>query len=582
MNQESKKIHAFRHPGSGRRRGATHTKGRQVDPAAAEEVALLLGDRPHRRDLLIEHLHLIQDHYGCLRPRHLAALAQLMRLAYVEVYEVATFYAHFDVALDDDTPAPRLTIRVCDSLSCQLAGAQGLLAALPANISADIRVTRAPCMGRCDVAPVAEVGHRHIDHATVQSISAAATAGDLTPIIPPFESLSDYRTGGGYKLLAQCRAGAHTADEIVALLDEAGLRGLGGAGFPTARKWGFVRAEPGPRIVAINADEGEPGTFKDRDILEKHPHRFLEGVLLAAWGVDAEEVYIYLRDEYPAARTILAGEIARIAADGLTGPVTVHLRRGAGAYICGEESAMLESIEGKRGVPRHRPPYVAQVGLFSRPTLVHNVETVSWIRDIVEQGAPWFADQGRPGHKGPRSFSVSGRIAEPGVKLAPAGITLRQLIDEYCGGMAAGHTLKAYLPGGASGGILPESMADLPLDFGSLEEHGCFIGSAAVVVLSDQDNMCDVALNLMRFFEDESCGQCTPCRVGTEKAVKLMEQPQWDGELLGELATAMADASICGLGQAAPNPLTSVFKYFPQDVTSTPKERRDDIAPDQS
>ena len=580
MNQESKKIHAFHHPGSGRRRAALHTKGRQVDPVATTEIASLLGDRSCRRDLLIEHLHLIQDHYGCLRPRHLAALAQLMRLAFAEVYEVATFYAHFDVARDDDTPAPRLTIRVCDSLSCELAGAQDLLATLPANLSSDIHVIRAPCMGRCDMAPTAEVGHRHIDHATVQTVTAAVDTGDLTPVIPQFESLSDYRAGGGYQLLDQCRAGARTPDEIITALDEAGLRGLGGAGFPTARKWGFVRATTQPRIVAINADEGEPGTFKDRALLEQHPHRFLEGVLIAAWGVDAEEVYIYLRDEYPAARQILTAEIARIAADGLTGPVTIHLRRGAGAYICGEESAMLESIEGKRGLPRHRPPYVAQVGLFGRPTLVHNVETVAWIRDIVEQGAAWFADQGRPGHKGPRSFSVSGRVRDPGVKLAPAGITLRQLVDEYCGGMAEGHALKAYLPGGASGGILPASLADLPLDFGSLEAHGCFIGSAAVVVLSDQDNMCDVALNLMRFFEDESCGQCTPCRVGTEKAVKLMTQPQWDPQLLGELATAMADASICGLGQAAPNPLTSVFKYFPEDIANKPKERRHDSAPD--
>lgn len=575
MNQDRKKVHNFRHPGSGRRRAAHHTKGRQVDPAAAAQVGALLADRPLGRDHLIEHLHLIQDDIGCLFPRHLAALAEKMHLALAEVYEVATFYAHFSVAKDDTTPAPRLTVRICDSLSCELAGSRELLAALPAELDQDIYVTRAPCMGRCAAAPTAEVGHRHVDRATPQTIAAAVEAGDTSPLIPPFESLTAYQAGGGYELLAACRAGERSVDEIIAILDQAGLRGLGGAGFPAARKWGFVRASAKPRILAINADEGEPGTFKDRHYLESRPHRFLEGMLIAAWGIEAGEVYIYLRDEYPAVREILTAEIARIAAAGIAGPVTIHLRRGAGAYICGEESAMLESVEGKRGLPRHRPPYVAELGLFGRPTLVHNVETVTWIRDIVERGASWFADQGRPGHKGPRSFSVSGRVSDPGVKLAPAGITLRQLVDDYCGGMAPGHELKAYLPGGASGGILPASLADLPLDFGSLEEHGCFIGSAAVVVLSDQDNMCDVALNLMRFFEDESCGQCTPCRVGTEKAVALMAQPQWDPQLLGELATTMRDASICGLGQAAPNPLTSVFKYFPQDIASKSKQPRD-------
>jgi len=566
MNQEPKKVHNFRHPGSGRRRTAPHTKGRQVDPAAATQISTLIADRPLGREHLIEHLHLIQDSFGCLYPRHLAALAEHMHLALAEVYEVATFYAHFNVAKDDETPAPRLTIRVCDSLSCELAGAKQLLAGLPAMLDQDIYVTRAPCMGRCASAPTAEVGHRHIDHATPEAVAAAVAAGDTAPVIPAFESLTAYQAGGGYELLTACRAGKRSVDDIIAILDQAGLRGLGGAGFPAARKWGFVRAGARPRILAINADEGEPGTFKDRQVLEQQPHRFLEGMLIAAWGVEATEIYIYLRDEYPAAREILTAEIARIGDTGIAGAVTIHLRRGAGAYICGEESAMLESIEGKRGLPRNRPPYVAELGLFARPTLVHNVETVTWIRDIVERGAAWFTDQGRPGHKGPRSFSVSGRVSDPGVKLAPAGITLRQLIDDYCGGMAPGHKLKAYLPGGASGGILPASLADLPLDFGALEEHGCFIGSAAVIVLSHQDNMCDVALNLMRFFEDESCGQCTPCRVGTEKAVKLMARPHWDAELLDELAATMRDASICGLGQAAPNPLTSVFKYFPQDL----------------
>ncbi len=581
MNQDRKTPRAFHHPGAGRRRAVPFTKGRQVDPSATAEIAALIGARSRGRDQLIEHLHLLQDRYGCLRPGHLAALAELMRLALAEVYEVATFYAHFDVGRDDDAPVPRLTVRVCDSLSCELAGAQALLADLPAAVGHDVRVVRAPCMGRCHTAPTAEVGHRHIDHATVETIAATVNGGDTQPVIPAFESLTDYRTGGGYGLLAACRAGERSVDEIIAILDAAGLRGLGGAGFPAARKWGFVRATDKPRLLAINADEGEPGTFKDRHYLERQPHRFLEGMLIAAWGVEADAVYIYLRDEYPAVRQILTAEIGRIVDAGLTGPVTIHLRRGAGAYICGEESAMLESLEGKRGLPRHRPPYVAQVGLFGRPTLVHNVETVTWIRDIVENGAAWFADQGRPGHKGPRSFSVSGRVAEPGVKLAPAGITLRELINEYCGGMAPGHQLKGYLPGGASGGILPADLADLPLDFGTLEEHGCFIGSAAIIVLSDRDNMCDVALNLMRFFEDESCGQCTPCRVGTEKAVQLMTRPEWDPQLLAELAEAMRDASICGLGQAAPNPLASVFRYFPQDITSRSQERRDSSAPKQ-
>ena len=550
----------------GRRRGRTTPKGRQVDPAAREEVRGLVGAAPHRRDHLIEHLHLVQDRFGALHARHLAALAAEHRLAQAEVYEVATFYAHFDIVADGAAPPPPVTVRVCDSLSCELAGAVGLMAALEAGSPDGVRVVRAPCMGRCDTAPVAEVGHRHVDHATTESVLAVAASGDTAPRLPDYEGYDACVAGGGYAVLDDCRAGRRTVDQAVETLDAAGLRGLGGAGFPTGRKWSIVRSYPGPRLMAVNADEGEPGTFKDRYYLERRPHRFLEGVLIAAWAVEAETVYIYLRDEYPAVREILGAEIARLEREERTGPHRLELRRGAGAYICGEESSMLESIEGKRGLPRHRPPYVAEVGLFGRPTLVQNVETLYWVPEILARGADWFARAGRGEAKGLRSYSVSGRVREPGVKLVPAGTTARELIEEHCGGMSDGHVFRGYLPGGASGGILPASMADLPLEFGALEKHGCFVGSHAVVILSDQDDMRAAALNLMRFFEDESCGQCTPCRVGTEKAVKLMERSRWDVPLLEELSRTMADASICGLGQAAANPLLSVLRYFPEDV----------------
>jgi formate dehydrogenase beta subunit len=561
----SQDPHRAIHPGSGRRRGRNFPKGRQVDPDALAEVQALLGSRSRQRDLLIEHLHLLQDEYHCLHARHLAALAQEMRLALVEVYEVASFYAHFDIVMEGEAPPPPITVRVCDSLTCALAGAQKLLEALPQKLGPGVRVVRAPCMGGCHNAPVTAIGHALREHATGASVAKAVTAGDTHPDVPEAIELAAYRAVGGYRLLEDCLSGRRTVDEIIKALDDSQLRGLGGAGFPTGRKWRFVRNEPGPRLMAVNADEGEPGTFKDRHYLETDPHRFLEGMLIGAWAVEAPEVYIYLRDEYPQCREILLREIAALEAAGLGKATRIHLRRGAGAYICGEESAMLESIEGKRGLPRHKPPFPSQVGLFGRPTLINNVETLYWVRDIIEKGAAHFTSQGRNGRKGVRSFSVSGRVKSPGVKLAPAGITVRELIDEFCGGMLDGHSFKGYLPGGASGGVLPAAMADLPLDFGTLEQYGCFVGSHAVVILSDKDSMREVALNLLRFFEDESCGQCTPCRVGTEKAVKLMEHPSWDEALLAELTKVMGDASICGLGQAAMNPVKSVLKHFPEE-----------------
>ena len=556
------------HPGSGRRQTPFFPKGRQLELEAGDEVAALIGPAPYQRDLLIEYLHKIQDGEGCLKASHLQGLANLMSLPMAEVYEVASFYAHFDIVLDDEPLPPPLTIRVCDSLTCELMGAQALLDALPDALGRDVRVVRAPCMGRCDTAPVAEVGHHHVDHATVENLVESARSGHHHPDVPDYEDLAAYRARDGYAVLEDCLAGRRNVDQVIESLSDSGLRGLGGAGFPTGRKWTFVRAEAGPRLMAVNGDEGEPGTFKDRYYLERQPHQFLEGMLIGAWAVEAETVYIYMRDEYPAVREILLKEIAAVEAAGLARHTKIELRRGAGAYICGEESAMIESIEGKRGLPRHRPPYVAQVGIFDRPTLVNNVETLFWIPQILAKSADWFTSQGRHGSKGLRSYSVSGRVKEPGVKLTPAGITGKELIEEYCGGMADGHSFKGYLPGGASGGILPAAMGDLPLDFGKLEEYGCLIGSHAVVILSEQDNMKDVALNLMRFFEDESCGQCTPCRNGTEKAVKLMSEAQWDQPLLEELAQVMRDSSICGLGQAAPNPLVSVFKYFPDDLSS--------------
>ncbi|OKO82021.1 NADH-ubiquinone oxidoreductase-F iron-sulfur binding region domain-containing protein [Bradyrhizobium sp. NAS96.2] len=553
------KVRAFEHPGQGRKRAKATPKGRQVDPVAAHEIEALLADRPRRRDLLIEYLHLIQDKYHQISAAHLAALADEMKLSFAEVFETATFYAHFDIVKEGEPDIAPLTVRVCDSLTCAMLGGEKLLKDLQDRAGPGIRVVRAPCVGRCDTAPAAEVGRNFVDHATVTNVLAAAKSDGTHVHLPNYIDYDAYVAGGGYKLLTRLRSGELPREDLLKALDDASLRGLGGAGFPTGRKWRAVLGEPGPRLMAVNGDEGEPGTFKDRYYLETDPHRFLEGMLIGAHVVEAPEVYIYIRDEYPACREILDHEIAKLPPGG---PV-LHMRRGAGAYICGEESSLLESLEGKRGLPRHKPPYPFQVGLFGLPTLINNIETLWWVRDIVEKGADWWKSHGRNERYGLRSFSVSGRVKDPGVKLAPAGITLRELIDEFCGGMADGHTLQAYLPGGASGGILPASMDDIPLDFGTLEKYGCFIGSAAVVVLSQADDVREAALNLMKFFEDESCGQCTPCRAGTEKAALLMQQPVWNKELLDQLSQAMRDASICGLGQAASNPLTSVIKYFP-------------------
>ncbi|NSX56473.1 NAD(P)H-dependent oxidoreductase subunit E [Parasulfitobacter algicola] len=550
---------------SGKGKGRKTPKGRQLDDQAWTDVQQLLGERPRRPDLLIEYLHLLQDHYGHLSARHLRALAEEMRLSMAEVYEVATFYAHFDVVKENDTPPPALTIRVCDSLSCELAGAQQLKAALEDGLDpAKVRVLRAPCMGRCDVAPTVELGHNHIDQATSEKILAAIKANKTHPVIPKYQSLDLYQTKGGYRLLSQLRKDGNPENIQDKLLD-AGLRGLGGAGFPSGRKWSFVRSYDGPRYLAVNGDEGEPGTFKDRYHLEREPHMFLEGMLIAAWAINAETCFIYMRDEYPAVLEILQCEIKALEDTGLVAPGYIDLRRGAGAYICGEESAMIESIEGKRGLPRHRPPFVAEVGIFGKPTLVHNVETLHWVTRICREGPEILNSVEKNGRKGLRNYSVSGRVNAPGVYLLPAGSTILDIIDA-AGGMLAGHTLKAYQPGGPSSGLLPATLNNVPLDFDTLQEHGSFIGSAAVVVLSDHDSVKAAALNMLRFFEDESCGQCTPCRVGCEKAVKLMQANTWDQALLEDLCTAMADASICGLGQAAPNPIRLTIKHFPNEV----------------
>ena len=555
--------------GSTRERKRQAPKGRRVEPQALAEVQALLGEQSRQADLLIEHLHKIQDRFGHLSAAHLAALAQEMKLAQAEVYEVASFYHHFDIVKEGESAPAALTVRVCDGLSCEMAGARKLLDSLPALLGRDVRVIAAPCIGRCEQAPAAVVGQHPLAHASCDSIAAAVAAKQITHEPAGFIGLDAYLQDGGYALLRECASGARDVEAVIATMESSGLRGLGGAGFPAGRKWRIVRAEAGPRLMAVNIDEGEPGTFKDRHYLERDPHRFIEGALIAAWATGIDTIYIYLRDEYHGCRAILEGELAKLRAQPpIAGMPQLVLRRGAGAYICGEESAMIESIEGKRGMPRLRPPYVAQVGLFGRPTLEHNFETLHWVRDIVQMGADWFSGLGRNGRKGLRSFSVSGRVREPGVKLAPAGITIKELIFEYCGGMQEGQQFYGYLPGGASGGILPASMGDIPLDFDTLQPYGCFIGSAAVVVLSDRDSAAQAARNSLKFFKDESCGQCTPCRVGTAKALTLMEQPRWDTALLAELSQVMRDASICGLGQAAPNPFDCVVKYFPHELVN--------------
>jgi len=569
-------------------------KGRQPDAQSLTEVVALIGERPeggHRRDLLIEHLHKLNDAYRCLHDRHLVALAKEMNLPMAEVYEVATFYHHFEVVKGDEQ-APGLTVRVCDGLSCELGGAKSLMSKLQATLTGNgVRVVAAPCVGRCEQAPVAVVHQNPVLRATPETVATAVKAEATThpkssgkasfepaahalkavsplqqQVSPDFVGYAAYQAQGGYALAAAVSSGQQDMESLIKAMEDSGLRGLGGAGFPAGRKWRIVRDQPAPRVMAVNIDEGEPGTFKDRTYLERDPHRFLEGLLIAAKVVGIDACYIYLRDEYHGARALLESELAALQANPPCPLPKIELRRGAGAYICGEESAMIESIEGKRGEPRMRPPYIAQVGLFGRPTLEHNFETLYWVRDIVQKGANWFSSFGANGRKGLRSFSVSGRVRQPGVKLAPAGITIRELIDQYCGGMPEGHELYAYLPGGASGGILPASMDNIPLDFDTLQPYGCFIGSAAVIVLSQHDTAREAAVNMMRFFAHESCGQCTPCRVGTAKAVQLMEASKWDNETLEDLCQVMGDASICGLGQAAPNPIRCVQKYFPQEL----------------
>ena len=565
----SKQEISARKSGDTLKRPRATSKGRQVDPKALEEVQVLLGDESRQKDLLIEHLHKIQDAYKHISAKHLVALAHEMKLSKAEVYEVATFYHHFDVIKEGDTPPAELTVRVCESLTCDMSGAQELIGSLEDGLGDGVRIQRVPCVGRCDKAPVAIVGMNPIEKADVETVVSAVNKNEIEPETLSAIEYDTYLETDGYKTYQACMNGIFNVEKVLDVMDDSGLRGLGGAGFPAGRKWRIVREQPEPKLMAVNIDEGEPGTFKDKYYLERDPHCFLEGMLIAAWATGIHEIYIYLRDEYAAIRGMLEKEIAKLQANPPVEQMPIiHLRRGAGAYICGEESAMIESIEGKRGMPRLRPPFVAQVGLFGRPTLEHNMESVYWVRDILEKGPSCLTDHGRNGRTGLRSFSVSGRINNPGVHLAPAGITMKELIVEYCGGMQEGHEFYGYFPGGASGGILPASMGDIPLDFDTLNEYGCFIGSAAVVVFSDQDKARDLAVNAMKFFEEESCGQCTPCRVGTAKAVTLMENKQWDQDLLEELSEVMIDSSICGLGQAAPNPVRSVMKYFPDELTA--------------
>ena len=541
-------------------------RGRRVDPAALQQVHDLISALPVRRDLLIEYLHLIQDEFGHISAAHITALASSMDLATTEVYEVATFYHHFDVIKEGEQTPPELTVRVCDSISCEMNNAETLVNELTKYHGDKVRIQRVPCVGRCDTAPIAVVGQKPIDHATLETVNQAVEANDIDSPTTNYITYNSYVNSGGYQLVKRMFDTTNGPEKIIEIMKDSGLRGLGGAGFPAGQKWDIVSKQDGPRILAVNIDEGEPGTFKDRYFLEKDPHRFIEGALIASQVVGIDSVYIYLRDEYANCYTMLLHELDELKKDPPCQLPHIELRRGAGAYICGEESAMIESIEGKRGMPRLRPPFVAQVGVFGRPTLEHNLETLFWVRDILEKGAPWFSEQGRNGRKGMRSFSVSGRVKKPGVHITDAGITIKELIEEHCGGMLDDHEFYGYFPGGASGGILPASMGDIPLDFDTLNEHGCFIGSAAIIVFSDKDKARDLARNAMNFFAHESCGKCTPCRVGTSKAAMLMEKPKWDQPLMQELSQTMNDASICGLGQAASNPMTSVINYFPNEL----------------
>ncbi len=545
-----------------------YPKGRKTEDLALKEIKELIKDLPLQRDLLIEYFHLIQDKFGEIRKKHLAALSEILKIPFAESYEVATFYAHFDVIEDDEPSIQDITIRVCDSLTCELFGSEKLIDDLKGNLDSEkVRVLRAPCMGLCDKAPACEVGHKHVEYSDFKKINEVISNKDFHPTVVKGKSLENYIKDGGYDILGKCYSNKLAVENVIEELNNSGLKGMGGAGFPSGQKWKFVRMEDGPRLMTINGDEGEPGTFKDKLYLEQNIHKFFEGMLIAAWAVNAKEIYIYMRDEYPGIRLNMIEELNKLKNKNIIDSETkIYVRRGAGAYICGEESAMIESIEGKRGLPRHKPPFVSKVGLFGKPTLNHNIETVFWVPDILKNGHKWFSTQGKKGHKGPHSYSVSGRVKNPGVKLAPAGITMNELLNEYCGGMLDGHKFLGYLPGGASGGILPAKMADIPLDFGTLEKHGCFIGSGAIVVFSDKDDVKKVALNLLKFFNDESCGQCTPCRVGTEKAVKLMEKNNWDEELLKELVQTMSDASICGLGQAAGNPITCTLNFFKDHI----------------
>ena len=554
--------------GSRKKKNKYFSRGRRVDAQSLQVVKNLLGTQALQRDLLIEYLHQIQDKYKHLSANHLTALADLMKISVVEVYEVASFYHHFDVIDENQTAPPELTIRVCDSITCQMKGADELIMALESDNNNTVRIQRVPCVGRCDKAPIAVVGKNPVESADYEKIKAVISSNFYEAPVPAVSDDEKLHEQGAYAFITQLQKDIddEKKESIISELESSNLRGLGGAGFPVGQKWRIVSAQSAPRTMAVNIDEGEPGTFKDLHYLERDPQRFLEGMLIAALTVGIDVIYIYLRDEYPACHEMLQTELNKLRANPPYDLPEIHLRRGAGAYICGEESAMIESIEGKRGMPRLRPPYVAELGVFSRPTLVHNMETLYWVRDMVTKGSDWFTSQGRHGRKGLRSFSVSGRVTKPGVHLAPAGITLQELVDEYCGGMQHGHKLYGYLPGGASGGILPASLANIPLDFDTLSEHGCFIGSAAVIVFSEADSARQIALNAMQFFEHESCGQCTPCRVGTAKAVKLMQQKVWDTELMQALSTVMRDASICGLGQAAPNPMDCVIRYFPEEI----------------